>query len=181
MLVGQSAMGRLSNAAPSVSDAGMSHGTPLSRLTVGDRRTDMCRRIIVAIVWFALAAAATAEDASQPAAVGVYAMSAGRAAASSAVLIGMIGAIAGGLALARSAWRVGSGGRRGAVVALVLGPIGLAVGSIVVATADGGVGTGHGFAGGVVAVVVGLIGTTLGGLALARSRRGRETARTVAA
>jgi hypothetical protein len=79
--------------------------------------------------------------------------------------------VIGGLALARSARRIGHKGRRGAIVALVLGPIGLIIGGLVVVTADGGVGTGGGVAGGVVAMMVGLIGTALGGLALARSRR----------
>jgi len=86
--------------------------------------------------------------------------------------VGLFGAVIGGLALARSAGRIGTGtGRRGAIVALVLAPIGLVVGGLVVATADGGFGTGHGLAGGIVAMIVGLIGTALGGLALSRSRR----------
>jgi hypothetical protein len=80
--------------------------------------------------------------------------------------------VIGGLPLARSAGRIGTGtGRRGAIMALVLGPIGLAIGGMVVVTADGGLGTGNGIAGGFVAVIVGLIGMALGGLALARSRR----------
>ena len=89
-----------------------------------------------------------------------------------AVVVGLSGAVVGGLALARSARRIGTGnGRRGAIVALVLGPIGLVIGGLVVATADGGLGTGNGLGGGIVAMMVGLIGMALGGLALARSRR----------
>lgn len=84
----------------------------------------------------------------------------------------LIGAVIGGLALARAARNIGAGtGRRGAIVALVLGPIGLIAGGLVVATADGGLGTGNGLGGGVVAMMVGLVGMVLGGLALARSRR----------
>ena len=66
-----------------------------------------------------------------------------------AAVVGLIGAVIGGLALARSAGRIGTGnGQRGAVVALVMGPIGLVMGGLVVATADGGLGTGNGLGGG---------------------------------
>jgi hypothetical protein len=124
------------------------------------------------IVGVFFAAPAIAQVADQPPAVTVYTFTPERIAASTAAVIGLIGAIIGALALARSAGRVGTGnGRRGAVVALVLAPIGLVVGGLVVATADGGLGTGNGLGGGVVAMMVGLIGTALGGLALARSRR----------
>jgi uncharacterized protein YacL len=116
-------------------------------------------------------APAAAYASVQPAALPVYTMTPERIAASTAALAGLIGAVIGGVALARSARRIGNGGRRGAVVALVLGPIGLVVGTLVVVTADGGLGTGNGLAGGVVAMFVGLIGMALGGLALARSRR----------
>jgi hypothetical protein len=98
----------------------------------------------------------------------VYTMSPGRIGAILAGIVGLIGAVNGGLALVRS--RLGAGQRR-AIVALVLGPIGVVIGGLVVATANGGVGTGNGLGGGVVAMVVGLIGMTLGGLARARSRR----------
>ena len=54
--------------------------------------------------------------------------------ASGAAVTGLIGAVIGGLALARSASRIGTGsGRRGAIVALVLGPIGFVIGGLVVA------------------------------------------------
>jgi hypothetical protein len=87
-------------------------------------------------------------------------------------VVGLIAAINGGRALARSAGRSGAENRRRRAIAyLVLGPIGLVLGGLVVATADGGVGTGNGLAGGVVAIVVGLTGIALGGLALVRSRR----------
>src|SRR5262245_58802192 len=144
------------------------------------RRRDVSHRVLrraidlaaTAVVGgFGLAASATAQSTVQPNAVTVYTMTPERIAASSAVLVGLIGAAVGGLALARSARRIGNNGRRGAILALVLGPIGLVVGGLVVATADGGLGTGNGLAGGVVAMVVGFIGMALGGLALARSPR----------
>jgi hypothetical protein len=121
---------------------------------------------------FGLAAPAPAYASVQPAAASVYTMSPGRIAAVVAAVVGLIGAVIGGLALARSAGRIGNGtGRRGAVVAAVVGLIGLVIGGLVVAAADGGVGTGNGLGGGIVAMMVGLIGIALGGLALARSRR----------
>jgi Family of unknown function (DUF6223) len=108
----------------------------------------------------------------QPATVPNYAFTPKRIVASGSALVGLIGAVIGGLALARSAGRIGAGnGRRGAIVALVMGPIGLVIGGLVVATADGGLGTGNGLGGGIVAMMVGLIDMALGGLALARSRR----------
>jgi hypothetical protein len=108
------------------------------------------------------------------AAVSVYTMGPGRIAAIVAGIVGLISAIIGWLALARSTGRIGNGtGRRGAIVALVLGPIGLIIGGLVVVTAEGGLGTGNGLGGGIVAMIVGLIGMSLGGLALARSRRAR--------
>jgi hypothetical protein len=119
-----------------------------------------------------LAAPAAAQVSDQPPAVSVYTLTPERIAATVAAVVGVIGAVIGGLALARSAGRIGTGnGRRGAIVALVMGPIGLVIGGLVVATADGGLGTGNGLGGGVVAMVVGLIGMGLGGLALVRSRR----------
>jgi hypothetical protein len=121
---------------------------------------------------FGLAAPAAAQVSAQPDAASVYTMSPGRIGAVVAAVVGLIGVVSGGRALARSAGRLGTGnGRRGAIVALVLGPIGLVIGGLVVATADGGLGTGHGLGGGIVAMMVGLIGMALGGLALARSRR----------
>jgi hypothetical protein len=117
-------------------------------------------------------APAAARVLDEPPAVSPYTLTPERVAASLAAVVGLISAIAGGLALARSARRVGPGtGRRGAIVAVVSGPIGLVAGGLVVATAEGGLGTGHGLGGGIVAIIVGSIGMTLGGLALAQSRR----------
>ncbi|MGC7101720.1 DUF6223 family protein [Amycolatopsis lurida] len=92
----------------------------------------------------------------------VYALSAGRIGAFAGGLLGLLGVIIGGFALAR-AWR------RGAVIAVAAGITGMAVGGLVVLTAEGGVGTGNGLGGGVVALVVGLLGAALGGVALTRS------------
>ncbi|MEK8107050.1 DUF6223 family protein [Micromonospora sp. M12] len=72
-------------------------------------------------------------------------MSAGRFGASSAVLLGLVGAVVGGLALARPAGRLGAGsGSLGAVLALATGLLSMALGGLVVVTSDGGIGTGNG-------------------------------------
>jgi Family of unknown function (DUF6223) len=124
------------------------------------------------ICGLSLAAPAAAQVSVKPTVGNAYTLTPKRAMAARAALTGLIGAVIGGLALARSAGRIGTGnGRRGALVALVLGPIALVMGGLVVATADGGLGTGNGLAGGAVAVIMGLIGMALGGLALSRSRR----------
>ena len=129
-------------------------------------------QLLTAALVVGLTAPAAAHVSVPPPAVSVYTLTPERIAATVAALLGLIGAVSGGLALARSAGRIGNGnGRRGAIVALVMGPIGLVIGGLVVATADGGLGTGNGLGGGVVAMVVGLIGMALGGLALARARR----------
>jgi hypothetical protein len=124
----------------------------------------------VLVCVFAMPAAGQGPE--RPVDVVVYTATPKRIMASGAALTGLIGAVIGGLAWARSAGRIGFGnGRRMAIVALVLGPIGLVLGGLVVVSAEGGVGTGNGIAGGVVAMVVGLIGVALGRLALARSHR----------
>ena len=132
----------------------MSHSEALSRLTVGDEEE---RHVQMGTAYLppprsygvvGLAAPAAAQVSDQPA-VSVYTMSPERIAATVAAVVGLIGAVIGGLALARSAGRIGTGnGRRGAIVALVMGPIGLVIGGLVVATADGGLGTGNGLGGG---------------------------------
>ena len=130
------------------------------------------RGIAAALVWaIGLAAPAVAHASAQPAAASVYTLSPGRLGAIVAILVGLLGAVNGGLAVARSG-RTGNGnGRRRAITALVLGPIGLIIGGLVVVTAGGGLGTGHGLGGAVLAMMVGLISMALGGLAMARSRR----------
>ncbi|MGW6500028.1 DUF6223 family protein [Nonomuraea angiospora] len=102
---------------------------------------------------------ATAPDVSS------YDLTPGRLWSLVAILLGLVGVVLGGLALARRA------GRRRALVALAAGLAGAAVGGLVVAAAEGGPGTGYGIVGGFVALVVGLIGVALSGLALTRSRR----------
>ncbi|GAA0437092.1 hypothetical protein Acor_50200 [Acrocarpospora corrugata] len=126
-----------------------------------------------------LATPAAAHLMVQPVPADAYALTAGRLWASAAALLGLAGAIIGGLALARSTGRIGTGkGRRGAIVALVAGLAGVVIGGLVVAAAEGGPGTGYGIVGGFVALVVGPIALILGGLALARARRtGRQSAR----
>ena len=93
-----------------------------------------------------------------------------------AAVVGLTGVIIGGLALARSAGRIGSGnGRAGGVLALVMGLVSAVVGGLHTANSAGGLGTGNGLAGAVVALVLGLIGVVIGGLVLVRSRHtGRE-------
>ncbi|MDQ1042684.1 DUF6223 family protein [Streptomyces sp. V4I2] len=129
-------------------------------------------------VGLVMAASAAASMSVQPVAAGVYAMSAGRLGASSAAVLGLVGVVIGGLALARPTGRFGTGtgsgsgsGRLGTTLALAAGLIAMALGGLVVATSDGGIGTGNGLGGAIVALVVGLIALVLGGLALARSRR----------
>ncbi|MET8873086.1 DUF6223 family protein [Nocardia sp. NPDC004604] len=116
-----------------------------------------------------LATPAVAHASVQPAAASVYTLSAGRIGASTAALIGLVGAIIGGLTLAR-ADRIGNRAKA-AITALAAGLISLALGVLVAATAKGGIGTGNGLGGAYVALVVGLISTVLGALALFRSRR----------
>ena len=100
----------------------------------------------------------------------------GRARAIVAAVVGLISLVVGGLALARSAGRIGTGsGRAGAIVALVVGLIGMVLSVVHLGSSTGGFGTGGGRAGAIVALVLGLIGMNLGGLALARSRRSRST------
>ncbi|MEU0831658.1 DUF6223 family protein [Streptomyces sp. NPDC005969] len=121
-----------------------------------------------------LAEPAAADPSVQPVAASVYTLSAGRIGASMAALVGILGAVNGGLALARRTGQghIGTWARRnGAVTALVAGLIAVVVGGSVAATADGGLGTGNGLGGAYVAMLVGLIAVTLGWLARSRSRR----------
>jgi len=95
-------------------------------------------------------------------------ITAGRAQALAALAVGLIGVIAGGLALARPA----HGKRRGrGIVALIAGLFSMVASGRHLATATGAIGTGSGKLGALVALVVGLIAMALGGLAIARARR----------
>lgn len=113
----------------------------------------------------------------QSADVDAYTLTAGRLWATSAALLGLVGAVIGGVALARSVRRIRNGGRKGAVVAVVSGLVAVVGGALNLAVADGGPGTGNGVVGGALALMLGLVAVVLGGLALARFRR--TDARTV--
>ncbi|MGW2900843.1 DUF6223 family protein [Streptomyces sp. NPDC001212] len=120
-------------------------------------------------VRFVLAAPASAHDSVQSAAV--YSLTTGRLVGGTAALVALAGVVI-GLALARSAGRIGTGNRRSrALVAMIAGLFGMVVGTLNLAVADGGPGTGNGVVGGALALVLGLIAAVLGQLALARSRR----------
>ena len=109
---------------------------------------------------------------SEPAATTVNGLTPRRLWATTAAVLALVGLVVGGLALARSAGRIGTGnGRMGFIVALVAGLIAVVNGGLNLASAKGGPGTGNGVVGGAVALVLGLIAVAVGGLALARSRR----------
>jgi hypothetical protein len=109
---------------------------------------------------------------SEPAITTVYGLTPRRFWATAAAGLALLGAIVGGLAVRRSAGRIGAGsGRLGAIMALAAGLIALVNGALNLALATGGPGTGNGVVGGAAALVLGLISVALGGLALARSRR----------
>ena len=133
------------------------------------------RRLLTAaaaalLVGFGPATPAAAHVLAQPASA--YGWTPERIWGSAAALLALVGVVIGGLALARSAGRIGNGnGGRGAIVALVAGLIAVVNGGLVVVTADGGLGTGNGIAGGYLALALGLIAMVLGGLARARSTR----------
>ena len=109
---------------------------------------------------------------SEPAATTVYGLTSQRLWATTAAVLALVGAVIGGLALARPASRFGTtSGRLGAIVALVAGLLAVVNGWLVLAIANGGPGTGNGVVGGAGALVLGLIAMAEGGLFLARSRR----------
>jgi hypothetical protein len=118
-----------------------------------------------------LATPAAAHVSAQSAEVGAYTLTAARFWATAAALLALAGVVIGGLALARSARRIGNGRTKGAMVALVAGLIAAVGGTLNLAVADGGPGTGNGVVGGAAALVLGLVATVLGRLALTRSRR----------
>ncbi|HEX6126551.1 MAG TPA: DUF6223 family protein [Pyrinomonadaceae bacterium] len=102
------------------------------------------------------------------------AITSGRARALVGGAFGLISLILGGLALFRSAGRLGAGiGRIGAMIALVLGLVGIILSVMHLSGPAGGFGTGGGRAGAIVAFVLSLTGIILSGLALARSLRRR--------
>jgi|SRR5687768_16876903 len=113
-----------------------------------------------------------ATDVSEPATTTVYGLTPRRFWATATAGLALVGVVIGGLALRRSAGRIGPRtGRSRAIAALAAGLIALVNGGLNLAMATGGPGTGNGVVGGAAALVLGLIGMALGGLALARSRR----------
>jgi hypothetical protein len=134
---------------------------------------------IFAMMFAAVAAAAlfgglvhavlVAAHVSEPAATTVQGLTPRRLWATAADALGLVGVVAGGLALARPASRFGKApGPLGAIVALAAGLIAVVNGGLNVAIANGGPGTGNGVVGGAAAFVLGLVALSLGGLALAR-------------
>jgi len=113
-----------------------------------------------------------AANVSEPAAVTVYGLTPRRLWATVAAGLALAGVVIGGLALRRSADRIGTGnGRFGAIVAVAAGLIALVNGGLNLAVATGGPGTGNGVVGAAAALVLGVISMALGGMALGRSRR----------
>jgi uncharacterized protein DUF6223 len=108
---------------------------------------------------------------SGPFANTVYGLTPRRLWATTAVVLALVGAVSGGMAMYRAIRRIGNHGRRGAIVALIAGPIAGINGALNLALANGGPGTGNGVVGGAAAFVLGLTAMALGGVALARSRR----------
>jgi len=113
-----------------------------------------------------------AANVSKPAAVTVYGLTPRRLWATAAAGLALAGVVIGGLALRRSADRIGTGnGRFGAIAAVAAGLIALVNGGLNLAMATGGPGTGNGVVGAAAALVLGVIGMALGGMALGRFRR----------
>src|SRR5262245_29721953 len=82
--------------------------------------------------------------------------------ATAVAVLALVSVVIGGLALRRSAGRIGAGnGRMGAIVALIAGLIAMVNGVLNLATAKGGPGTGNGVVGGAAALVLGLIAIAL--------------------
>src|SRR5438093_13134511 len=80
---------------------------------------------------------------SEPAAATVYGVTPRRLWATAAAGLALVGVVVGGLALRRSADRIGTGnGRVGAIVAVAAGPIALVHGGLDCARAGGGPGDG---------------------------------------
>jgi hypothetical protein len=108
---------------------------------------------------------------SEPAATTVYGLTPRRLWATTALVLALVGMAIGGLALRRSAGRIGAGnGSMWAIVALVAGLIAAVNGGLNLAIAKGGPGSGNGVVGAAAALVLGLIGVVIAGITLARSR-----------
>jgi hypothetical protein len=139
-------------------------------------RTVLTVAVAVLVGGLAFAEPAAAHPSVQPVAADIYTVSAGRVGASLSALVGLFGAVGGGLALARPTRQghiVTWARRNGAVTALGAGLIAVVVGGTVAATAYGGLGTGNGLGGAYFAMLLGLTAVTLGWLARSRSRPSR--------
>jgi hypothetical protein len=109
---------------------------------------------------------------SEPSATTVYGLTPRRLWATIVVVLALVGVVSGGLAIVRSAGRLGAASmRREAIVALMTGLIAVVNGGLNLAIANGGPGTGNGVVGGAAAFVLGLIAVAMGALALVRCRR----------
>ena len=135
----------------------------------------------LAFILAALAAAAlfgglvyavlVAAHVSEPAAAAVYGPTLRRLWATAVAALALVGVFIGGLALRRTAGRIGTSRRMGSLMALVVGLIAVINGGLNLAIAEGGPGTGNGVVVGAAALVLGLIAMFLGGLGLARFAR----------
>jgi hypothetical protein len=106
---------------------------------------------------------------SEPAATTIYGLTFRRLWATSVLVLALVSAVIGGLALARPESRFAiTCGRFGAIVTFVAGLIAAFNGGFVLAIANGGPGSGNGVVGGAAALVLGLIAAVLSGLTLAR-------------
>jgi hypothetical protein len=126
---------------------------------------------------FVVTAATVALVTLPPMAVSTYALTAGRFWSLVAGLVAVVGVVLGGVALARSAGRVGgTAGQRLSITGLGAGLTGAVIGGLVVGAADGGPGTGYGIVGGFMALAIGLVAMGVSGLALIRARRFQQVA-----
>ena len=151
-----------------------SHFRALPRLTGMKRIFVVILAVLTAAVLFGglVYVVLVASHVSDPAATTVQGLTARRAWATLSALLALVGAVIGGLALARPAgWLGPASGHLGIIVAFAAGLIGAASGGLNLALASGGPGTGNGVVGGAAAVVLGLIAAAVGGLALSRPQR----------
>lgn len=98
----------------------------------------------------------------------------GRLVPTIAALVGLIGIVLGGLALARSTRKVAGSKPLGAITSGVAGLFSAAVGGLHAANSAGGVGTGNGLAGAIAAISMGLTSVVLATVLLTRSKGNRQ-------
>jgi hypothetical protein len=105
-----------------------------------------------------------AANVSEPAATTVYGLTPRRLWATTVALLGLVGVVIGGLALARPVNRFGIPcGRHGPMLALIAGLLAAVNGGLNLALANGGPGTGNGVVGGAAAFVLGVIAVAIAG------------------